>query len=907
MAVTVIDKIKPKNNGTFPVADAVDIAVTDELRLNDALEGKADTTVTDDLQNQINAITTGVPEEAEVLQARTSSSGTVYDTLKQRLDTENTALASDISAVSSEIDSAIEITKLSTLPLHRGHQSDSGTWNNVSTSYQHVVIPVKSGDKIAIKAGSNTLWYGVLKSYTEPVGGASIDYSTASGFTSKRSVAASGKTDFTCPSDAHYIILEVIYNTENAYPAVFTVNSFDYVLSLTGNVKSCITAQAGIESTVREELFVTGFKHPIKWESGTFTQNIGSISTDVESVSRQRMDKIDKSNIPLYLISDGVFLTRVVYYTNANVVESYTDYTADRIIIPANKKFRMVIEDASDPSRNISSLSSDEINSHISIMNDIDLLVDTEGIEEEIDMLDSKIENAIGVENLSYMTLHQGHQANNSTWNNINSSYQHLAIPIQPNDVIRITTGSQALWYGVLSSYTTPVDGVAIPYSADSAYSAKKGVAENTTVEFTCPFDAAYIIIEVIYGGVSSYPDSFTINGFDYTKTLTSNVINSIETQAQIEPTIRRELFTDGFDHHVEWESGTFGQTIGETSANIPIAIRQRMVSVEKSDIPLFLISDGTFSTRIVFFEENDNDELVVEGWIDYTTERVEIPAKKWFRMVIKDAEDGDRSIAGVTSDEINSHQSIKNDSIMQAVSSVKTVNWCAMGDSITEGYVSYIDPQTGEPTSKILKASAWATKVAQKNNWNLSNIGIGGTGWLKATVQQEAQGINTTGAWYVARHTDFTPYDLVTLAFGVNDWKANKSMGSIDDSIEVDTPTTVIQAMKITIESIMSSNPHCKICVILPINCAGYSFSYGDKSTNYGLGYSFSNSGTLESFTQKLIEVCNYYSIEYIDMTHYSCVNRCNLLDSLTDGVHPNAETHQLMANELCEKIMYR
>lgn len=42
MSVKIIDTLKPKNNGTFPVAEAVDIAVTSEKRLPEALAEKAD-------------------------------------------------------------------------------------------------------------------------------------------------------------------------------------------------------------------------------------------------------------------------------------------------------------------------------------------------------------------------------------------------------------------------------------------------------------------------------------------------------------------------------------------------------------------------------------------------------------------------------------------------------------------------------------------------------------------------------------------------------------------------------------------------------------------------------------------------------------------------------------------------
>lgn len=104
MSVYVIDKIKPKNNGTFPVVDAVDVVVTDELRLPAVLDTKAsaadladtneavDTAVAS-LQAQIDAIVTPATQDAEVENARISEDGTVYTTLKERLDTGDAAAA----------------------------------------------------------------------------------------------------------------------------------------------------------------------------------------------------------------------------------------------------------------------------------------------------------------------------------------------------------------------------------------------------------------------------------------------------------------------------------------------------------------------------------------------------------------------------------------------------------------------------------------------------------------------------------------------------------------------------------------------------------------------------------------------------------------------------------------------
>lgn len=53
MAVNVIDTIKPKNNGTFPVVEAADVAVTSSQRLPAALAAKADQTSLDATNAQV--------------------------------------------------------------------------------------------------------------------------------------------------------------------------------------------------------------------------------------------------------------------------------------------------------------------------------------------------------------------------------------------------------------------------------------------------------------------------------------------------------------------------------------------------------------------------------------------------------------------------------------------------------------------------------------------------------------------------------------------------------------------------------------------------------------------------------------------------------------------------------------
>lgn len=106
MAVEVIDKIKPKNGGSFPIVEAVDVEVSEGVRLPEALAAKANTadvtSATSNLQSQIDQIAQAAgtgSADTEVAQARVGYDGQTYSNLKARIDAEIVSLESDMQAV----------------------------------------------------------------------------------------------------------------------------------------------------------------------------------------------------------------------------------------------------------------------------------------------------------------------------------------------------------------------------------------------------------------------------------------------------------------------------------------------------------------------------------------------------------------------------------------------------------------------------------------------------------------------------------------------------------------------------------------------------------------------------------------------------------------------------------------
>lgn len=172
MAVHVIDTIKPKNGGSFPIVEAVDVKVDNGVRLPDALslkanitdleevetaiETKADVTAvleaTTNLQNQINNIVSPTTEDAEVINSRVGADGTSYATLKARLDAENDALSENVDEISNVVESISRDIGVSSISL-TGDLLESGYYSSVDGTKQGSSSFVRSKKLYAIDGG----------------------------------------------------------------------------------------------------------------------------------------------------------------------------------------------------------------------------------------------------------------------------------------------------------------------------------------------------------------------------------------------------------------------------------------------------------------------------------------------------------------------------------------------------------------------------------------------------------------------------------------------------------------------------------------------------------------------------------------------------------------------------------
>lgn len=119
----------------------------------------------------------------------------------------------------------------------------SGSWSSSkwTTSYYSVFIPIRSGARVKLTAGSSSATYGALivNGALPPEVGSSAVYSSEDGWSSFKSLSSNTSIELTMPNDANYLYLYAGTNTTyGRLPAVIEIDGIDYQASVIDAVKA---------------------------------------------------------------------------------------------------------------------------------------------------------------------------------------------------------------------------------------------------------------------------------------------------------------------------------------------------------------------------------------------------------------------------------------------------------------------------------------------------------------------------------------------------------------------------------------------------------------------------------------------------------------------------------------------
>lgn len=490
------------------------------------------------------------------------------------------------------------------------------------------------------------------------------------------------------------------------------------------------------------------------------------------------------------------------------------------------------------------------------------------------------------------------------TWSyTSNSQYRFIILPVKPGDVVSMTARvGRASYYAALRDYAGTASRPEL--STVSGWTGRITLPQTTTSDFShvdliMPADASYLYIAVHQGANDITPSYISLNGYELTVggALADGIVSYAEKYS--DQSSADAFKVGGPVTKYKWMRGTLGTRggVGKQPNIVNNTIRCYTDRPVHSEAILTIRCEYGYEFQVLYLDQYGN---YAGTTIAYSDKALRVPAGTFFRVIIR-ATSGEE----LDPDTIGQHITIGYEDLSNALYTLP-VRWCALGDSITQGWYSYFND--GEPDSALDNSySTWTYKVARKRCWELDNRAVGGSGFID--LSNSNQNAYTIARTIAAESGGFRKYDLVTIAYGINDWKdGNQTLGTINTGELPATPTTVIEAMQLTIETILASNPKCKIIGILPINSAGYSFKIGTYASNYGLGTKVpAETGiTLREFCDALAEVYEWYGIQYIDMSITSPVNRQNLTDLLIDGVHPSLDCHDLLAHELADKLTF-
>lgn len=142
----------------------------------------------------------------------------------------------------------------------------------------------------------------------------------------------------------------------------------------------------------------------------------------------------------------------------------------------------------------------------------------------------------------------------------------------------------------------------------------------------------------------------------------------------------------------------------------------------------------------------------------------------------------------------------------------------------------------------------------------------------------------------------DFNEVDIVTIAYGTNDYTGNNQIDNADNSHDT---SAFAGALRYSIETLLTAYPHLKIVVCSQtwrfwMDASGVFTEDSDTRTN-------ENGVKLTEFVEKTESVAKEYHLPYIDNYYATGFNKFNrsVYFSETDGTHPlTVGLHVIAAN---------
>lgn len=150
-------------------------------------------------------------------------------------------------------------------------------------------------------------------------------------------------------------------------------------------------------------------------------------------------------------------------------------------------------------------------------------------------------------------------------------------------------------------------------------------------------------------------------------------------------------------------------------------------------------------------------------------------------------------------------------------------------------------------------------------------------------------------------KETDFSKVDIVTVAYGTNDWAGNNVLDNADNLYDT---ATVCGALRYSVETLLTAFPQLRIFVLLPT----YRFWMDDEGAFVNDSETRTNNHgkTLGEYNQAIRGVAESYNLPVIDNYKQLGINKFNRTQYFpaNDGSHHNENGRKMIATHLAKKM---
>lgn len=229
-------------------------------------------------------------------------------------------------------------------------------------------------------------------------------------------------------------------------------------------------------------------------------------------------------------------------------------------------------------------------------------------------------------------------------------------------------------------------------------------------------------------------------------------------------------------------------------------------------------------------------------------------------------------------------------------------------GDSITYGgYNTVITEDTGIETVNAGFSSAryaYKENVGVKNYFSLYNIidAICTGDW---GIPEQIIGVEgyTGRANQIEKlkTVDFNTVDFVSFAYGTNDFGSATPYADSDNLYDINT---VSGAVRYAIKTLLTTYPHIRIIVSLPI------YRFFTDENNVVIEDSETKDfggGTIPQYCEAIKKAAQDMKIPVVDMYNEGGINEFNRLNyfNITDGTHPNSKGSAVIGHGIAEGVL--